>query len=330
MTGTGGIQKTRPAHAAMIIRRVAKVLGKLHTLDEPIVHRGLKPSNILLHPTSDGKVTIWISDLGWSIISSGYALKNTSDVQARRQIRRGAHAAVYASPQQRDGARAELRDDVYALGVIWYQLLKRDPTALPPSGNAWALEFRPLGFTDGQAMLLAACLSPNLEDRPANASILADLIDKNTAPGGDGGSKTFQLKGTSTSLKPLPPEPAKAVPVKAESISTRDVTEQPRAFQNSLGIQFALVPAGTFLMGSPEDEKGRHPGEGPLHEVTITRPFYLSIYPVTQSQYRALLGKTRRISSARSGAGRIIQSNRLPGMRPSHFANNSTCCLKKP
>ena len=42
----------------------------------------------------------------------------------------------------------------------------------------------------------------------------------------------------------------------------------PVAFENDLGMRFVLIPAGTFLMGSPEDEEGRSDGET-QHEVTI-------------------------------------------------------------
>jgi uncharacterized protein (TIGR02996 family) len=59
---------------------------------------------------------------------------------------------------------------------------------------------------------------------------------------------------------------------------------------NSLGMTFALIPAGTFFMGSPEDELDRGSDEGPLHEVEITRPFYLGVHPVTQEQYQRLAG----------------------------------------
>jgi len=34
-----------------------------------------------------------------------------------------------------------------------------------------------------------------------------------------------------------------------------------------------VIPAGTFMMGSPEDEEGREDDEGPQHEVTIAKPF---------------------------------------------------------
>jgi uncharacterized protein (TIGR02996 family) len=50
---------------------------------------------------------------------------------------------------------------------------------------------------------------------------------------------------------------------------------------NSVGMRLAFIPAGTFLMGSPESEDGRDGDEGPLHPVTISRPFFLGVYPVT-------------------------------------------------
>jgi uncharacterized protein (TIGR02996 family) len=60
---------------------------------------------------------------------------------------------------------------------------------------------------------------------------------------------------------------------------------------NSIAMKFALIPAGTFLMGSPKSEEDRDEDEGPQHEVEITRPFYLAIHPVTQEQYKNLMGE---------------------------------------
>jgi formylglycine-generating enzyme required for sulfatase activity len=59
---------------------------------------------------------------------------------------------------------------------------------------------------------------------------------------------------------------------------------------NSLGMAFVLIPADTFLMGSPEHEPGRHDDET-QHEVTISRSFHLQITPVTQGQWQSLMGK---------------------------------------
>jgi formylglycine-generating enzyme required for sulfatase activity len=55
-------------------------------------------------------------------------------------------------------------------------------------------------------------------------------------------------------------------------------------------MKFRKIPAGKFTMGSPENEKEREPKEGPQHLVTITSPFYLGMYEVTQAQWKAVMG----------------------------------------
>ncbi len=61
-------------------------------------------------------------------------------------------------------------------------------------------------------------------------------------------------------------------------------------FTNSIGMEFARVPAGSFLMGSPETEAQRYDDEGPRRPVTLTRPFYMGVYAVTQRQYERVMG----------------------------------------
>ncbi|HTL53928.1 MAG TPA: formylglycine-generating enzyme family protein [Planctomycetota bacterium] len=55
------------------------------------------------------------------------------------------------------------------------------------------------------------------------------------------------------------------------------------SFENSLGIKFVLVKAQSFMMG----DKDGQPSEQPVHKVTITKPFYISIYPVAHQLYSA-------------------------------------------
>ncbi len=57
------------------------------------------------------------------------------------------------------------------------------------------------------------------------------------------------------------------------------------------GVPFVMrwIPPGRFLMGSPEDETGRFDTEGPQHEVTLTRGYWLGETPVTQAQWRAVV-----------------------------------------
>ena len=54
-------------------------------------------------------------------------------------------------------------------------------------------------------------------------------------------------------------------------------------------IELALVSAGEFLMGSPEEESGRDPDEK-RHRVRISRAFYMGRHEVTQAQWRAVMG----------------------------------------
>ncbi|MEX1363672.1 MAG: protein kinase, partial [Nannocystaceae bacterium] len=54
------------------------------------------------------------------------------------------------------------------------------------------------------------------------------------------------------------------------------------------GVELALVPGGTFTMGSPAGEQDRHGSEGPQHEVTIDS-FYLARTEVTNGQYALFL-----------------------------------------
>ena len=49
--------------------------------------------------------------------------------------------------------------------------------------------------------------------------------------------------------------------------------------------ELVIVPAGRFMMGSPSGEKGRYDTEGPLHEVTIARPFAVGVYEVTVGEW---------------------------------------------
>lgn len=54
-------------------------------------------------------------------------------------------------------------------------------------------------------------------------------------------------------------------------------------------IDMVLIPPGKFRMGSPDSEKGRSDDEK-QHEVTLTKPYYMGKYEVTQEQWKAVMG----------------------------------------
>jgi formylglycine-generating enzyme required for sulfatase activity len=54
---------------------------------------------------------------------------------------------------------------------------------------------------------------------------------------------------------------------------------------NGIQLEMVMIPGGSFMMGSPETEKGSDDDEHPQHEVTI-EPFFMGKYQVTQAQWR--------------------------------------------
>ena len=66
---------------------------------------------------------------------------------------------------------------------------------------------------------------------------------------------------------------------------------QPVEITNSIGMKLKLIPAGEFLMGSPESDDFALDWEKPQHKVRITKPFYLGVYEVTQAEYEKVMGK---------------------------------------
>ena len=54
-----------------------------------------------------------------------------------------------------------------------------------------------------------------------------------------------------------------------------------------LPLEMMRIPAGNFLMGSPENELERSADEGPQHEVVVSQ-FFMARYPITQAQWRVV------------------------------------------
>jgi hypothetical protein len=88
----------------------------------------------------------------------------------------GSYSPLYASPQQMRGEKPDPRDDVYALGVIWYQLLMGDLSSPAPTGRKWIDVLRARGMGDEAIDLLSSCLESDPAYRPADAAALADQL----------------------------------------------------------------------------------------------------------------------------------------------------------
>ena len=58
----------------------------------------------------------------------------------------------------------------------------------------------------------------------------------------------------------------------------------------STPLRLVYIPAGEFMMGSPQNEPGRSDNEGPQHKVKIAKPFYMGVYAVTTEQWFSVMG----------------------------------------
>jgi formylglycine-generating enzyme required for sulfatase activity len=105
---------------------------------------------------------------------------------------------------------------------------------------------------------------------------------------------------TIPNLGPLNSDPPRK-PETADSSS-----KMAKTVTNSIGMNLVLIPAGAFMMGSPDSERDRWDDEKPLHCVRITRSFYLGETEVTVGQFRRFVEATAYLTDAeQSGRGSL-------------------------
>jgi len=166
--------------AVKLILHLSQTVGFTHRLDPPIVHRDLKPANILLQKTTDG-TAIKVADYGIGGIATSSGgepadAKRGSLLNLTDSVR-GAFSDLYASPEQMRGQPPDPRDDVHAIGVIWYQMLTGDLTSGRPSGSAWKRKLESEGMSKEMTNLLESCFEAR-DDRPADGSVLAGSLER--------------------------------------------------------------------------------------------------------------------------------------------------------
>jgi formylglycine-generating enzyme required for sulfatase activity len=82
-----------------------------------------------------------------------------------------------------------------------------------------------------------------------------------------------------------------AAAVAVGATSAPPLRERLVTLADGTAFTFVELPAGRFVMGSPDDEAGRARDEGPPREVTVSRAYWLGKYEVTQAQWRAVMGE---------------------------------------
>ena len=165
-----------------ILRDVARALAFAH--DEGVVHRDIKPDNILL---SGG--TAVVTDFG--IAKAVAESSRTTDNATLTQMGTALGTPAYMAPEQVVGERVDHRADIYALGVVAYEML----SGASPFGNRSAqamlaahvmeapvplTEKRP-GLSAGLAGLVMQCLAKEQAERPESAAAVLAALDSMTA-----------------------------------------------------------------------------------------------------------------------------------------------------
>lgn len=100
-----------PERAAEIAMDMAEALGFAHS--NGVIHRDVKPGNVLLSPNGQVKVT----DFGIAIVAFGGAESNLTQTGAVMGT------ATYFSPEQAQGKSLDHRSDLYSLGIVLYEML---------------------------------------------------------------------------------------------------------------------------------------------------------------------------------------------------------------
>jgi hypothetical protein len=150
------------------------VLGLANAHEESIVHRDLKPANILL--TEGPDVQPKIADFGLAKVTAG--IRAGASTQSSQAVQVGTSMYLPPEAQEMLVEREPAQDDVFALGVLWYQLVV-ERLERPPYDFAERLAEHRL---DSHTIrLLARCLAHPVR-RFKDACALADELDDVAAP----------------------------------------------------------------------------------------------------------------------------------------------------
>ena len=169
-----------PVPAIRIAMQLCEVLASAHA--EQVIHRDVKPDNIMIFEGAGGRMSIKVLDFGIA--------KMLDDDQSRSMTQAGTAFGTpeYMSPEQASGARVDIRTDIYATGLVMYAMLAGDP---PFTGsNKLGLLQRHItekpapiqqrskhSVPDALAGIVHRALSKNPADRPQSMEAFLSELD---------------------------------------------------------------------------------------------------------------------------------------------------------
>ncbi len=125
-----------------LIQRLAKTLAAFHKHTPPIVHRHLKPVNVLVQRREAGRVSLRVTDFDMT-----------------------------------DDLAVDPHTDVFDLGILWCQMLLGDMAKVLPPDSVWRARLLGQGVPMPILDLLHECLDEDPARRPADAAVLVERLD---------------------------------------------------------------------------------------------------------------------------------------------------------
>ena len=166
----------------------------------------------------------------------------------------------------------------------------KDPTLFFVTDQKRFLELAKLDLIKAYEKTIKDCLKMKLDEEAEGFSKeLEELMAGNIKAKAKGEIKVEEKKAKPIFLKaPFSAEAAKNAQ-KELAKSLGKLIEAKIDLGNGVKLEMVLIPAGKFMMGSPASEVGRVDNET-QHEVTLTKPFYMGKYEVTQEQWQLVMG----------------------------------------
>lgn len=112
-------ERMQPAHVARFLDKLASALDYAH--EQGVIHRDIKPGNILLHTKAGGSRAMFTDQIEPIITDFGLVRIMHATTQTASGLVSGTPA--YISPEQAQGLAVDHRTDIYSLGVVLYEIL---------------------------------------------------------------------------------------------------------------------------------------------------------------------------------------------------------------
>ncbi len=224
-------QPLPPIDAVHLIEQIAAALDTAH--DRGILHRDIKPGNILL----DERGWVYLSDFGLAKMVEGTTNLTGTGV--------GVGTPAYMSPEQGQGLSVDARTDVYALGVVLFEMLTgrvpyraetpmavvikhvTDPIPLPRRMNP--------NIPEAVEQVLLKALAKNPAHRFARAGDLAQAL-----------KRAVQGLEPAVAAAPIPPDPSATVLRRAAQPAPNAAPPAAATQNNWLLLMLGLIAVGAI------------------------------------------------------------------------------------